>query len=280
MWLLGPSRPPGSHDGRRPTTRCHHPRGFGRYRHGVLDQATRPDDDVDSVSDKEAKRVPVGLIAAMAGAIVGAGVVAVLVMGGVFDRDDPQPNAQDELVAAYERSRNAVYALEGEFSRTLPDGRRLESGALVVQQPPNQLRRQLGGTSGRMNGRELNCSTAPNGRMQCATGAEVGPWDEMVSNEVANLHSYFDPDRPAYTVEAVSDQCFELTLTAVVADPPYGRRAVMCFDPTTGGMRSIEVEHEGGAIDRLEAVVMRGNVTDADFALDDEETFASREEAG
>jgi hypothetical protein len=220
----------------------------------------------------------VAVVAAAAGVIVGAGIIAVLVMTGVFDRGDEAANAEGELVAAYERSRQAVYALEGEFSRTLPDGRRLESGALIVQQPPNELRRQLGGTSGRMNGRAINCSTGPDGRMQCATGAEVGPWEEQVAREVAALRSYFDPAAPVYTVTRRSDQCFELTLAAAVDDPPYGVRGVLCFDPVTGGMRSIEVEHAGGAVDRLDAIVMRGNVTGEDFGLGGEDRFAAREE--
>jgi hypothetical protein len=223
-----------------------------------------------------AARVPVWVVVAIAGSIVVAGVVALLVMLGVFASDGSKANAQDELVAAYQRSRMATYALDGEFSRTLSDGRRLESGALVVQRPPDELRRQLGGTSGRMNGRRVNCSTDLDGTFTCAPGAEVESWDEMVANEVENLRTYFDPAQPVYSASRRSDGCFELRLVAAIPDPPYGVRAVMCFDPASGAMRSIEIEHENGAIDRLEASAIRG-VTAQDFALEGNDAFVGQE---
>jgi hypothetical protein len=249
----------------------------GRYGRAV------PPVDLDTDRDAAAgdapgpaTRVPLWVIGLVGGLFVGAGVVAVLAMTGFFSSDGPEANAQDELVAAYERSRMATYALDGEFTRTLADGRRLESGAMVVQRPPDELRRQLGGTSGRINGRRVNCSTDLNGQFSCAPGAEVGPWEEMVAKEVENLRTYFDPAQPVYAASRRSDGCFELQLVAAIADPPYGVRAVMCFDPASGAMRSIEIEHENGAIDRLEAAAIRG-VTAQDFALEGNDAFVGQE---
>jgi hypothetical protein len=242
-----------------------------------LDDAVRAEPDTDT---NEPKRIPLGAVAVAAGVIVGLGLVGVLAMTGFFETDKVTPNAEDELVAAYERSRNATFALEGEFSRTLEDGRRLESGASIVQRPPDELRRQLGGTSGRMNGRRVNCATDLNDRFSCATGAEVGPWDQMVAKELANLRSYFDPARRIYSVTGLPGDCFELTLVAGVADPPYGVRSVMCFDELMGAMRSIEVEHANGTVDLLEASAVRGAVTNQDFAIDDNDGFEAREAGG
>jgi hypothetical protein len=211
--------------------------------------------------------------------LVAAGVVAALAMAGVFSRSpDPAP-AEDELVAAYQRSREVAYTLEGEFSRTKPDGARLESGLLVVQQPPNAIRRQLGGITGRVNGHRVNCTTDPSGQFQCAEGAEVGPWEAMVDEEVANLRSYFDPARPVYQATKQSDGCFELKLLVSMPDPPYGVRTVMCFDPTWGAMRSLELEHEGGVVDRIESTSLRG-VVPQDFSLDANGDFAARTDPG
>jgi hypothetical protein len=225
------------------------------------------------------RRVPVPLVAAIAGVIVGGGVVVLLVILGVIGGDRENPNASDDLVSAFERSRFGVYAVDGEFRRTLPDGRELVSGALVVQRPPDELRRQLGGMSGRVNGRRVNCSTAPDGRFTCAPGAEVADWNEQVAREVANLRSYFDPEHPVYEASDLGDGCFELTLVASLPDPPYGERAVMCYDAASGAMRSIEVRHPGRVVDRLDATVIRG-IRPEDFSFEGNAAFEGRTEGG
>lgn len=227
-------------------------------------------------ADPAGSRVPLWVFVLLATLIVGLGVAALLVMVGSFSSDGVKTDAQGALVAAYERSRMSTYALDGEFTRTLSDGRRLESGALVVQRPPDELRRQLGATSGRMNGRRVNCSTDLNGRFTCATGAEVGAWEEMVATEVDNFWSYFDPARPVYSAIRRADGCFELQLIAAITGPPYGVRAEMCFDPASGAMRTIEIEHENGAVDRLEGAAIRG-VLAADFELNGGDAFVGRE---
>jgi hypothetical protein len=258
-----------------------------QYRHDVLDaEAAHPElGEAEEPAgpagggEKEPKRVPLPVVGVMAGLMVAAGVIAVLALTGFFARDSKQAPAQDDLVAAYQRSRNATYTLEGEFSRTKPDGSRLVSGALVAQRPPDELRRQLGGTSGRMNGRRVNCSTDPAGQFTCAPGAEVGSWDEMVAHELDNLRSYFDPNHPVYTATRQPGGCFELKLVTALADPPYGERAVMCFDPPSGAMRSIEIDHAGGVVDLLEASAVRA-VKPEDFSLEGNKAFEARTGGG
>jgi len=83
------------------------------------------------------------------------------------------------------------------------------------------------------------------------------------------------------SADRVGGGCFELRLIRPVADPPYGVRAVLCFDDPTGAMRSIEIEHESGVVDRLEANAVRSTVTNEDFSLEGQEEFDAREpEAG
>lgn len=247
----------------------------------MLDQAapSRSGDADDAPSAaRPGRSVPLALVGAVAGVLVGAGIVGVLVVLGAFDVDEREPDAQDQLIAAYERSRNVTYAFDGEFVRTMPDGRRLESGAFVVQRPPDELRRQLGSTSGRLGSRRINCAVDVEGRFQCAPGAEVPPWDAMVADELDNLRSYFDPVAPVYAAYRLGGGCFELQLLArSLPDPPYGRRAELCFDGPTGAMRSIEIEHEGGAVDRLEAVAVRATVSTEDFRLEGQERYTARE---
>jgi hypothetical protein len=224
-------------------------------------------------------RVPLPLVGVIAGLMVAAGVVAVLAMTGFFRSEPVRASAEESLVTSYGRSRQVSYTLEGKFTRTKPDGAQLESGALVVQRPPDALRRQLGAISGRMNGRKINCSTDQAGGFVCAPGREVANWDEMVEKEIANLRSYFEGSRPVYRATRLDNGCFELTLLVDMADPPYGVRAVMCFDPVSNAMRSIEIEHEGGVIDRLEASAIRP-VADEDFALEENDAFAAHTGGG
>jgi hypothetical protein len=240
--------------------------------------ATEPVTDAQA-AEREPTRVPLPLIGVIAGLMVGAGIVAVLAITGFFKSEASSPHAVSAFISAYERSRDATYALDGDFSRTLVDGRRLESGALIVQRPPDELRRQLGSTSGRLNGHRVNCTTDPAGQFSCAPGAEVGSWDQMVAYELNNLRTYFDPEHQVYVVRDQGGGCFELKLVASLADPPYGVRTVMCFDAATGAMRSIELEHPNGAIDRLEAAAIR-RVTAADFDLTGNDAYASHEGGG
>ena len=54
---------------------------------------------------RSAGRVPLALVAVIAGLMLGAGVIAVLALTGVFSSDVGSPHAEDELLAAYQRSR-------------------------------------------------------------------------------------------------------------------------------------------------------------------------------
>lgn len=205
--------------------------------------------------------------------VVIIGGLAALAVAFADESGSPPPSAADELVAAYARSRAGTFVVEAEFRRTMADGRQLESAALVVQRPPDELRAQLGSASGRVGNRSLNCTALPDDELSCAPSGEVAPWDEMVGAEVANLQSYFVGDVPLYRAERLDPGCFGITQVAAIPDAPYGRRTTFCFDPATGALRRLELRREGGSVDLLRAVAIRPEVTDADLSLDDPARF-------
>ena len=211
--------------------------------------------------------------------VVGALLVVILVGGAVawwFDARDPSAVTGDEAVESFleasERNLDATYRLEGEFVRTLPDGRRLVSGLLVVQRPPDRLQRALGSTVGTIGGQTVNCPAGES----CAAAAPVEPFDVRRAEQVQALEEYVAGDDPVYAVTAVGDDCFELVRRRTEPAAVYGREAELCFDRATGALRRLEVEREGGATDLLDGLTVSGQVTDADFDLSSNDTYDPR----
>lgn len=236
----------------------------------ALSPATRSTGTVQLVR----RRPPTRLLAGLAGVATGLGISVALVASGVLERVPGGADAAPAFLEAYERSRWATFAMDARFSRTMPDGRRLESAAFVAQRPPDTIRRQLGGLHGVVGGRRLNCSTPAGGPYTCGPAGPAPPFEETVARDLAIFRSYFAPDAPVYEVRRVEDGCFELTLVGAVVDPPYGERTRMCFDAATGAMRTLELRRTGGAVDRLEALSIRSSVTDADFTTAEDAGYA------
>lgn len=218
--------------------------------------------------------------AALAGVAVGAIAAVGLVVSGTLSRPGGAAGAVEELLAAYRRSREGTYVVEATFTRTLADGRSLSSAALVVQRPPDSLRRQLGSLTGTLQGRSLNCSVTSQGRLKCAPHGEAGDWREQVDRDVEVLRTYFDPPSPLYRVRRDGEGCFVLEQERPYPDPTYGVRARMCFDDATGAMTDLELVRETGASDRFQAVAVRDEVTDADLRIEADETFVARDQDG
>ncbi len=215
------------------------------------------------------------LLALVAGVVVGILVAVALVATGVLTDDEPSVvDAVEPFLDAYRRSREATYAMEGEFSRTLPDGRTLSSASFVAQRPPDVIRRQLGSLTGAFRGRSLNCSTGPDGRFSCAAGVPAPDFQSEVDRDVEIFAGYFRGAVPLYDVVDAGDGCFDLRQVASYPDPPYGIETRMCFDEATGAMRLLELRREGGSVDRVEATTIRTNVVDADFGTEEDADFA------
>lgn len=220
------------------------------------------------------RRPPTRLLAGLAGVVVGIGVSVALVLSGTLELPRVGTNDAPAFLEAYERSRRATFAMDAAFSRTMPDGRRLESAAFVAQRPPDTIRRQLGGLSGVVAGRRLNCSTPAGGAYTCGPTGPAPPFEEALARDLAIFRGYFENPVPVYEVREVGDGCFELSLVGAVVDPPYGERTRMCFDDATGAMRTLEVQRLGGAVDRLEAVSIRSVVVDEDFTTSEDTAYA------
>ena len=190
----------------------------------------------------------------------------VVVVARRGDDDGPAGPPAEALLASYERSRQATFAADRVFTRTFPDGRSLTYDELLVQAPPdNRLLVGGGAASGRLDGRLLRCAANPGGGTRCFEGEEAEPWDAEVAAEVADLGSLvLGPDR-AYDVETGPDDgCFTLLLAVEVLAPPYGERAVFCYDDATGAPLRVEI-HRTEASDVIEAVEIRPEVTEADL---------------
>jgi hypothetical protein len=193
-------------------------------------------------------------------------VLAVVLPGD--DDGDPVADAADALVAAFERSRTATFVVEQTFTRTAPGGASISYGRRLVQRPPEDRFLVGGGTGeGRLGGRVLRCATlvGRDGGGSCTRGPEAGPYAAEVAAEVAALRALLEGAPPPYEVEALEDPgCFGLTITAPVPSAPYGDEAVFCFDAATGAPTRVEV-HRPEAVDVVEAVEIRAEVTDADL---------------
>jgi hypothetical protein len=208
------------------------------------------------------------LLGAVAGVAVGLVAAAVLILGGSFDgRVTPVvvPDASPAFIAAFQRSLEGTYAVEADYTRTLSDGRTLKSNVFVAQRPPDSIRRQFGGIAGTVAGHTVSCSAEVGGQFHCSASRVAPDSAATINQEMANLRTYFAS--PAlYLVARSTADCFKLTQNRPAVTLPYGSAATFCFDRPTGAVRILTQRLEG-ATDRLEATLVRGEVTAADFDL-------------
>lgn len=216
------------------------------------------------------------------------GVVVLLLVGaagaGWFLRGDDAPGDDHRdpaaaFVADYTASLDRTYRAEGEFTRTMPDGRQLTSGWLLVNRPPDRLQRSLGSTSGVVAGRTVNCGPAGEG-YRCALGAEAEPWEDRRAEQLTALEQYVGGTDPVYDVEDLGGGCYELVRRRTEPTATFGLGGEVCLDPSTGAVRRLRVEREGGAVDEMVAVVVRGEVDDADFDLSEDATYDPAQTSG
>ena len=220
------------------------------------------------------RRLP--LLGAAAGALVGVLVVGGLVATDVLDRDEvvTGTEAEQAFVEAWQRSREASYAMEGRFERDKEGAGRLESAVFEAQRPPDRLRRQFGGVEGMLDGQSIACTTDEGGTFRCAPNGRAADYDADVADEVARLESYVSTDPPLYEVASDGGECFLLQQRVAVPEPPYGRRARICFDDDTGALRFLQVE-TSDATDTFTATAIRG-VSDGDFGLEGDPGYQAR----
>jgi hypothetical protein len=217
--------------------------------------------------------------ATVAGAVAGIAVTAALVVVGPLrlpariDRSD----AQDEFLAAWERSRQGTYLVRGTFERRQPGGAVLSTPTELAQRPPSRLVRRFGGVTGMIDGRAVSC-TSDAGEMRCTTApatTTTGPppsYDETVQQELDAFRGWFSPGGPGQgpryrVIRSREPGCFDLVLAVSGAEAPYGTDTRICFDEATGAPRSTERRFENGVIETERADTIVAAVSAADLAL-------------
>jgi hypothetical protein len=207
---------------------------------------------------------------------MGLAIAGMLVATGLVDRRTTprvKPEATADFIAAFQRSLGATFALDANYTRVLPDGKRLESATFVAQRGADHLQRQFGGITGTIGGHQILCSTTADGQFPCGPAVAAADPKESLSQQLENLRSYFAPP-PLYRVIRADDECFELTQVRRYPTAPYGTWARMCFDPETGAVRFL-AQHLEGATDTFSAVRIRSMVTDQDFSLSQDRAYDS-----
>lgn len=174
-----------------------------------------------------------------------------LAVGGSLD-DTSEPSGDDpveSLVDAFARSRMATYRIAGTFVREAAEGARLEVPVEMVQRPPDRLRRQFGEISGRRDDRALLCPPASgDDDLQCTLGEPRRTFDETVAAEVGDFRALVTADEPLYEVRRPigadgPGPCWHLTRTRPDPRGGYGESAELCFDPASGALVEIHIDH-------------------------------------
>ncbi len=211
------------------------------------------------------RRLVVG-VAALLFVVTAVLVVAWTRPGG--SRSDPEAAAAG-FVDAWERSRLGTYAVAGLSTRITEAGGELVSPVELVQRPPDYIRRQFGGVDARLGDSPVNCSTGPDGDVECRRGESDRSYEELVAEEVERWAGYFSGEPTGlYRVEEYLEGCYELELTRTYPSPPYGNRARFCFDDETGAITFSEIRRDG-SVDTTEMTEIRPQVSDSELVLDE-----------
>lgn len=184
--------------------------------------------------------------------------------------------AAQTFLTTWRQSRTATFAVDSDFTRTLPDGNTLLQQVRLVQRPPDdRLLMGFGATSGRLGGKILRCAstplgtTTPEGSSRCFTSVDAQDYTAEVDHEIAGLEAYVLGDRPLYRVVDFADSadhCFRLDLALQLPSPPYGDHAMFCFDRKTFAPTLTVIERPE-ATDRTEAKAVRTTVTGEDLQV-------------
>lgn len=207
---------------------------------------------------------------ALAGLLVGVLVVASLLAGGKVTRPlrFSDRDASDEFLAAWARYRGGTFVVDADWSRATADGRTLEAGWQIAQEPPRRVVRQLGSITGELDGKAVNCFSDPSGAFSCAPGAPLGrSYADGVRTELDDLRDHFRlTSPPIYRVRPDEHGCFELTQTRPFPNPTFGRQAQVCFDAATGAMTYMKRSVDD-IVETVRARSVRSQVLPTDFEL-------------
>lgn len=194
-----------------------------------------------------------------------AAAVAAFALGGP-PRSLRGDAAATSFLEAWQRKLEGTYVVDATFTRTVPNGSKLQVGTRVVQRPPSRLVVGLGNVSGRIDDKIVRCPAEPSGTSTCFTVPGAPPYDQEVAVEVDALRDYVSGSRPLYRVVGFRDGCYRLDIALAFPSPPYGKHALFCFDGATGAA-SLTVIEWGDITERTTAAAIRPQVTDQDLVI-------------
>ena len=196
--------------------------------------------------------------------MVAAVLVGVALAALVARSQGPDPGPPTTaFVRAWRRSLTATYVARQVVERRLVSGRSFSSEVTITQRPPDRIRDDSGGLSGRVGGRRFGC--VPDAG--CRFGGLAPPYSREVAEEMDLLRAMVAADPPLYRVErGAGEECYVLVLQARILAPPYGEDATFCFDTATGALRR-SIVHRAEATDTTTTVDLRADVRAADLAL-------------
>lgn len=211
----------------------------------------------------------VAAVVAWAALLLAAGIAEVRRDDAVRG-DGAERSAADELIRAWQRSREATFTTRGTYERrSAVTGAAITSEDVVAQRPPRRIHRQLGGVDGRDDDRLVVCPAAPPGAEEpapCRLGRPGGPtYAASTQREVLGLRSILLGPDPLYSVTTTEPGCFELEQRRIDPRAPFGRAATFCFDAATGAPTRRHVRYEGGVEERLVVTSVDPVVSDADL---------------
>ncbi len=203
---------------------------------------------------------------------LGAGVTVafvalVVVTTLTIDVDHPTPaDPAAALVDAWTTSRTATHRSQGTFERVAADGTRLAAPTEIVQRPPDRLVRGFDEVRGRRDDRVLACPAPPGGgAIACTLGQPGDHFAVVVADEAATFAALVSGDDPLYRVSlGETDDCWRMARTRHDPRSGYGESAELCFDPATGALARIRIDH-GDIVETTVYDDISADVRDADL---------------
>lgn len=178
--------------------------------------------------------------------------------------DDQDLDDAAAFLADWRRWRTLSVTASGTFMRIAPDGERLESPTMVVQDGERRLTSSLGGVSGHDGLDDITCVTESDGTARCDRTTGTRSPEQRLADELDRWATYFSGEPPYYRVGVV-DGCHELVLTRVNPAADFGSMARFCFDEV-GALIETRIEYSNGLVETTELTdVQVGPVADAAF---------------
>ena len=168
------------------------------------------------------------------------------------------------FLKAWDRFRNATFVVDLRYERRVTGiDEPLVGPGRIVQQPPVRVTLGFGGQSVMTGEGEHSYAGVGDGEA-CTAVNESDPYRVQVARELSAFSHLLSGTAPVYRVASTGSGCYSFTLYRAVGLPPYGDRALFCFDPASGAMTLYETVSAAGR-DRVTATEVRTQVLPEDL---------------